>query len=326
MIMYEDALCPAVSPCVCRGSVTIDCSSQRLVALPMFITMTSTFKLLDLSLNHLGELKENSFEDVQAERIDLSFNDIAILYTKTFEKSRKLKFLNLNHNLLQTLPIGFGKLLRQLTTLLLKFNSFTNFLPEWFDGFTNLKFLDLSGNQLGFIPTPALRKLESLSTLTLRQIGLSKIPRDAFKGVKVEILNLGNNKDIKIEKDSFCGIDPQTSILRLDHSHIRQIPVGCILKLVESVRLLDLSGNPLHCDCSVLSANLFYAISLGTIAQCASPKKFAGELVQRVNSTQCQVRSGQCIDSCSESRSSSYQIMSIYVFVICLGLTYFNYD
>lgn len=324
--MFEDALCPAVSPCICRGSSLIECNSLKLVNLPMFITISSTFELLDLSYNRLSKLNEQSFKDIQVEKIDLSFNDISYLHEKAFEKSRNIKFLNLNHNVLRTLPIGFGKLLGDLRTLLLKFNSFTNFLPEWFDGLVNLQFLDLSGNQLGFVPSPALRKLVALKTVTLRKMGLSRIPRDAFRGVKIQILDLGNNKDLRIEKDSFCGIDVRASIVRLDYSHIKQIPVACILKLVESARLLDLSGNPLHCDCSVLSANSFYAISLGTIAQCASPKKYAGELVQRVNSTHCKVQSDQCVDICSESKSASYQFISFNVLVISVSLTYFNYD
>lgn len=324
--MVEYALCPAVSPCLCHGSSTIECNNRKLEFLPIFITISSTFGLLDLSYNHLSSLNERSFKNIHVEKIDLSFNDISFLHEKAFEKSRKIRLLNLNHNLLQTLPIGFGKLLRDLTSLFLKFNSFKHFLPEWFEGFVNLQFLDLSGNQIGFVPSPALRKLAALKTLTLRKMSLGRIPRNAFRGIKIQILDLGDNKDLRIEKDSFCGIDVGASMVRLDYSHIKGIPAGCILKLVESARLLDLSGNPLHCDCSVLSANSFYDISLGRTAQCASPKKYAGELVQRVNSSHCEIQSDQCVDICSESKSGSFQFISFHVLVISVGLTYFNYD
>lgn len=147
-----------------------------------------------------------------------------------------------------------------------------------------LERVNLSHNRLGRVPTEALAKLG----LSLRQLDLSsnrisdQISKNAFHGlVQLEILNLSNNPEVlyidpdalsenvklkKFEADYLSNItDVSPTLLKnklfLEHFSLKYASISILSSdffqppVSNVAGCLDLTGNPLHCNCSTY---LFY--------------------------------------------------------------------
>ncbi|ODN03878.1 Leucine-rich repeats and immunoglobulin-like domains protein 2 [Orchesella cincta] len=137
-------------------------TGTRLSAVPLAITNLSSLAFLDLAQNRLRELDDRQFSQLHS-----------------------LTALNLERNLLQSLP----------TTAFQGVND-------------TLSSLSLLNNLITYYPTNALRSLTELRVLDLGFNLLTEIPRDAFTGLKsLTLLALDGNPLTTLSEESFLPIN-----------------------------------------------------------------------------------------------------------------------
>lgn len=184
-------------------------------------------KALNLRGSHVTDLK--FMEEVVALNLDLSDNP---LYIKTLKVNRHLgrtcEELYLSNIGLQTKDISF------------------------LSSFTNLKVLDLSRNNLYLMDGQATINMPFLHTLDLSQNSdLSELSLDFGQSLStLERLNLSGC--------AFERIDPlitselgSLSVLDLSHNNFQTLP-DVYANIFETVRSINMSSNPLHCNCEMM--------------------------------------------------------------------------
>jgi len=165
--------------------------------------------------------------------------------------------------------------------------------------------LDLTGNEFRHVPSRSLASLPALRRLFLRDNRIQYIGASAFaSSAFLEIVDLGANRfsrggdggPLTIDNYAFCGLEPRAlsrspgvtdwtglQQVRLDHNALTQ-PQLCSLMGVWTLVDVDLSGNPLRCDCRLLGTlrrltDITVGLRVHHSAQCASPDRLAGQAV-----------------------------------------------
>ena len=217
-------------------------------------------------LNTAKQLKELFLNDNQLLEVPVS----AIL------ECTNLQIISLSHNLLQSVDADGFPNLPQLKTLKLDNNVIDEIHPSAFSGLQFLESLDLSDNNFTSIPTASLAKLSHLRLLRLSGNFFVDIPPVAFRSLfelkylrldRLELLNKVHSRafvdNIDLEKvwlDDNIGLSVIPT--RLFHGNPRLIQISirnCQLYSLEvphfpldQLKLLELGGNPLFCNCSLL--------------------------------------------------------------------------
>lgn len=297
-VAYHNSICPAPLPCHCIKDDSVFCSGMRLQKLP-YMEFTRTWDALDLSENFLTRLLPRAFDGVTVQLLNLSRNTLSAIDRNAFGASSQLHQLDLSHNSLRTLS-GFLHALPELSALLLRYNQLSTFKHDTFSASLQLKELDLTGNDLRVLPTAALQLMPALQHLILRHNRLARIDAYAFQGLPLELLDLGDNKSpLSVHSEAFCGLQPTVlhrsalvtdwvglHSLLLDHNGLTSL-TPCLTKLIWTLHTVDISGNPLHCDCHILNLRFFGTSVLFPGAQCATPDLYAGNFLSNINRTSC---------------------------------------
>ena len=283
---------------------------MRLHELPYFMTFMEFWDELDLSENFLDHLPKSAFSGVRARNLNLSRNNINSIDAHAFDGVIGVNGIDLSHNKLRTIPKMFSSLV-QLHTLKLCYNQIKTFKYDTFDGSHLLHELDLTGNDIESIPTEAFLSIQGLRHLILRHNRLEKIDAYAFHDLPIEVLDLGDNgAPLAIHEEAFCGLQP--TILRsepgvidwsgmhtllLDHNGLSSLN-PCVTGLIWTIHTVDISGNPLHCNCDIFSLREFGTKAVFPGAQCASPEKFAGSYINTVNKTRYNCPTNRTAHNC----------------------------
>ena len=179
--------------------------------------------------------------------------------------------------------------------------------------------LDLSANSLEIIPTNQLEILERLENLSLGRNPFSQVGDTAFRGLnKLRVLDL--SESFKLRTVSRLAFHANTHLSSLSLSGCRnlQLPAGCFFALSElkslhlsdlgwsyvakdlahwhNINLLDLSYNPLVCDCE--AAWLREILTNKSRAVCHHPVQHEGKLVKNLLSSEL-----RCDDSFREEQT-----------------------
>ena len=148
-----------------------------------------------------------------------SYNHVSL-----FNSLNNLKTLQLDNNQLEHLFRDLFENLHLLQDLGLESNQIKSIEPDAFAELTSLIYLNLRDNQLHFI-SHFLHDLNMLQTLRIGSNGISYIDNDAFSILpNLTSLTLDNNRLVGFNRTTF---DP----------------------LFKSLTSLDISGNPLVCNC-----------------------------------------------------------------------------
>ncbi|KAK6100657.1 Leucine rich repeat family protein [Brugia pahangi] len=230
-LIISDNLLTILQPDIFTGLKNLqrlDLSNNRLhtIAEHLFDDVL-TLHLLDLSHNNLSTIGSDTLVSLTSlKNLDLSSNSFVDL---SFNGLNNLQYLNISHNLVQRIEQSNYRSLSLLRELDLSFNQMMELATSSFDGLNSLEILEMTNE-----PYLHSIKLNAFSGLTnLRKLNLSschileKIDENAFEyGDRLEILDLSN-----------C--------------QLKRLPQ----KLVAwtNLKSLHISGNPLHCDCDMLS-------------------------------------------------------------------------
>ncbi|KAK7077338.1 hypothetical protein SK128_003774 [Halocaridina rubra] len=213
----------------------LDCRDRNIQDLPDELAIPDTIAKVDFSRNHIGQLLDITFNtNNKILYLDFSDNDIEHLYDNVF----------------QTVP--------NLKNLLLRNNKLKSISEKAFVGVTNLTSLDLSYNQLENLPSSAFESLTALEELIL----------DFNPLVRPDLLLLANNSQLRSLSLSEVGIETlhpdffpenlkKLEKLSLAHNDISFVPTKALFRIRESLKELDLSGNPIQ----TLGAYSFYGLS-----------------------------------------------------------------
>uniref|UniRef100_A0A1Y1LF69 TIR domain-containing protein n=1 Tax=Photinus pyralis TaxID=7054 RepID=A0A1Y1LF69_PHOPY len=207
---------------------------------------------LDLSKNHLTSAWINSetFSGlIRLVLLNLSYNRISKLEPAFFRDLYTLQILNLEHNLLQSIPADTFAPMSNLHTLIISYNKITyldayslnglyvlsllgmdnNLLegihPEAFRNCSSLQDLNLNGNVLSAVPL-ALKNMRLLRTVDLGENSISALEEPGFRGMNnLYGLRLIGNQLQNISKRAFADL-PALQILNLARNKIQRIEHG----------------------------------------------------------------------------------------------------
>ena len=175
---------------------------------------------------------------------------------KTFKNATMLKELYLSDaklvswdvwNLNKSLFMG----LNNLITLDLSHNGLYYIFREIFADLSSLQTLDLSSNLIKFIEPDAFRGLVALQKLNLGRNQLQDIPHDFFIGLdSLKNFNVHSNGLSYLDKDLFAN-SPMLTKLSLANNSLVGFNDTTFYPLSSTLLSLDLSGNPLVCNCEM---------------------------------------------------------------------------
>lgn len=232
---------------------------------------------LNLGQNRISRINQNAFEGLINLRVlYLDDNTLTTVPTTSFGPLAHLAELFLGINTFTTIPAGSFKSLTGLSKLDLRGASLVNISHDTFLGIEEVRSLDLSDNRLFKIPTVELSKLNRLEELSLGQNDFESIPEGAFVGMtnlrrleiigslrlrkisagafaantNLETLMLSSNKAlVEVQEGAFSGLPHLKNIILRDNS-LTTLAEG--LFPWNELHQLDLSENPINCDCRML--------------------------------------------------------------------------
>lgn len=251
--------CPEQCQCKRTNQTNqVTCVNQSLDRIPDNIPATVT--LLDLHGNNLSS-PTNVFQHLtQVQRLDLSFNNLNIIYPWDFKNSN-LECLNLSNNHITVLQDVFQALTR-LEVLNISNNSITTLNSSAFEGLSNLHILDLQQNRISDISSDAFMSLQSLTQIDLRNNNIKELPEKLFRNLtNLQEISLGNNLLTKLNlrsdsvttlllpNNSICEISmldlPKLEVLDLSWNNLTSLPTD-FFENVQNLSTLILDGNPIH--------------------------------------------------------------------------------
>ncbi|XP_053688100.1 insulin-like growth factor-binding protein complex acid labile subunit [Sabethes cyaneus] len=266
---------------------------------------------LNLGQNRIGRVDPKAFEGlVNLKVLYLDDNTLSAVPSEAFGPLVNLAELYLGINSFSTISKDAFTNLNKLTHLDLKGAALYN--VSGFSGLEGLRTLDLSDNRLSRIPTPELMPLSRLEELALGQNDFDSIPTAAFAGMsnlrKLDIS--GSLKLSRIESGAFSANANLEDIVIATNKALVEIHDGALSGLPHLKRLvlkdnalttlsdglfswnelvdLDLSENPIVCDCRILwLRNLLVNKSNSSQNQipviCASPERLREQVLQALS-------------------------------------------
>lgn len=240
---------------------------------------------LNLGENRIAEIKPDAFYRLHNLKIlYLDDNSLNHVPAEAFLPLLSLAELFIGFNSFSILDKNSFEKLKKMTTLSLKGAQLNNISVGAFAGLSNLRVLDLSDNKLARIPTKELSALHRLEELLIGMNDFEIIPEKAFEGLSnLQILEIvGANKLVRVQNNAFIENGNLRTIRFKSNEELSQFESHAfhglpylkelILKknAIESIRenlyewenleLLDLSDNPLRCDCHLLWYKTFLNI------------------------------------------------------------------
>lgn len=232
---------------------------------------------LNLGQNRISEIKSDAFYRLNNLKIlYIDDNSLSHVPAESFLPLANLAELFIGMNSFTSLEKNSFERLKKLTTLSLNGAQLHNISHGAFTGLESLRVLDLSSNRLTRIPTKELSVLHRLEELSIGMNDFEIIPEKAFEGLsnlhQLEII--GANKLVRVQNNAFMENGNLRTIRFVSNEELSQFESAAFHGLpylkeltlknnaIESIRenlyewdnlkVLDLSDNPLRCDCHLL--------------------------------------------------------------------------
>lgn len=237
----------------------------------------SNLEELNLGENRIAQIEPDAFYRLYNLKIlYLDDNSLNHVPSSSFPPLTNLAELFIGVNSFSILERGAFEKLKKLTTLNLYGAQLSNVTAGSFVGLESLRTLDLASNRLTRIPTKELSILSRLEELNIGMNDFEIIGEKAFDGLsnlhRLQIV--GANKLIRIQNNAFIENGNLRAITLTNNEELSQFESAAfhglpylkelILKnnAIESIKeslyewsnleQLDLSDNPLRCDCYLL--------------------------------------------------------------------------
>ncbi|XP_049540384.1 insulin-like growth factor-binding protein complex acid labile subunit [Anopheles darlingi] len=232
---------------------------------------------LNLGQNRIAKIDPKAFTGLANLKVlYLDDNTISTVPSPAFTPLRVLAELYLGLNSFSSIPKESFAALPGLSRLDLKGAALQNVTRDSFRGLEQLRSLDLSDNRLNRIPTSELAPLDRLEELALGQNDFESVPAGAFAGLgQLRRLDIsGSLKLHRIESGAFASNTNLEEITLASNKALSEIQEGALSGLPHLRRIvlrdnalttltdglftwnelieLDLSENPLLCDCQML--------------------------------------------------------------------------
>lgn len=281
-----------------RGNLIDTLDSKAFMAL-------ASLEELNLGQNRIMKVHANAFDGLENLKIlYLDDNILGGIPSASFQPMSKLAELYLGINSLFKIDTGTFKFLPELTKLDIRGGLVMNISYEAFKGIEQLKSLNLADNRFSRIPTEAFSALTRLEDLYLGQGEFEIVPAYAFIGMKhlkrvdmtgsnkLRVIKDGafsknvNLRSVTIASNRGLGVIEGNAFLGLaflKHVNLRGNALTTIFESWFSwneLDWLDLSDNPINCDCEVVRVvqTIFPSNKLLLLnnTMCASPDPLRG--------------------------------------------------
>ncbi|KAI6169980.1 hypothetical protein M3Y97_01167600 [Aphelenchoides bicaudatus] len=209
---------------------------------------SKTFRARSLEISSCGVtgFGADAFKHMANDLIDLRLSNNSLTTMPFLQNLRKLETLNVNKNLLDTIPEGSFNGLEQLSQVRLKSNKICKLPSKALNEIKgSLELLDLSQNCLEAVPAQNLRSAIFLKHLDLsgnRIVNLKDLELMNLPALKE--IRLSENKISQISMRAFVNV-PMLTHLYLKHNELTTVD-STMLQNFKHLNVIDLSANHLQ--------------------------------------------------------------------------------
>ena len=205
---------------------------------------------INLDDNKIRKLSRNSFQGQYhpfLESIQLSFNDIKEIETKTFHGCRALKYVYLDDNKIRKIEKAAFSNLEKLEYVNLEGNNIRDLGFEAFQNIPKLRYLDLSFNELTNFNMDAFEQVGILSSLTI-DASHNRMPHLKMNGTQwlsyssIKMIDFSYNNITWISKDFFESVASSLLHLNFNHNNLQNI-TALEFSSMTQLQLVDYSYN-----------------------------------------------------------------------------------
>ncbi|CAG0919297.1 unnamed protein product [Notodromas monacha] len=240
---------------------------------------TTSLQYLDLSENILREINPGTFRPLGALRqLNLRKNELPSLPKDFIAGLWTLSAVDLSENGIENVQERAFNALPNVKEVDLSRNRIVRVDPGAFEGLSSLKSLRVEGNAIERLEGDVFRDTHDVKLVNLSHNFFDKFPTDALRSLKsVKVVDLSHNRILEVSQDEIEQLPDVSSVmlndnnickfhgsknfrnrnitrmktLDLHNNYLMYLPEEPFRDLMHTVNNLDVSGNPLMCDCEL---------------------------------------------------------------------------
>eukprot|EP00092_Neocalanus_flemingeri_P030633 GFUD01033261.1.p1 GENE.GFUD01033261.1~~GFUD01033261.1.p1 ORF type:complete len:1088 (+),score=206.14 GFUD01033261.1:331-3594(+) len=262
--------CPSLHP-QCKDAITK-------LKLPANMFFNSTVEEIKILWTPIAEIPANWLAGCsQLKKIIIQQSMLQTLPESLFKDTKEIEYIDFYGNMLEVLPDNLFKGLHKLETLRIIANQLKYIDRQLLLDLTSLKTLHFQDNAIAGIDRDALSQnkmleevdlsnnnlsednqcfkaniLEKLKTLNLANNQISSVYQDFLYMSKLQALNLSHNEiGRKLMPEDINFVQNQGLVVDLSFNNIERIILKNGFEISGHNFLLNITGNPLICDCTI---------------------------------------------------------------------------